>query len=73
MSSIILPPNPSTCQVELEDPGKAYKAVIRSVGNKFEAFLNGLSREKINFIVYRKNVGSLVGGTKLVWLGRGFM
>jgi hypothetical protein len=43
----------------LEDPAKAYEAVIKSVGNKFEAFLNALSREKIkiNFVAYCKNVG----------------
>ena len=38
VSGIIPPSNPPTCQVELEDPGKAYEAVIRSVGSKFKAY-----------------------------------
>lgn len=33
---IIPPSNPPTCQVELEDPGKAYEAVIGSIGSNFE-------------------------------------
>jgi hypothetical protein len=44
---VIPPSDPPTCQVGIEDLGKAYEAVIRSVGNKFEALLSGLSREKI--------------------------
>jgi hypothetical protein len=36
VSGIIPPSNPPTCQVELEDPGKAYEAVIGSVGSNFE-------------------------------------
>jgi hypothetical protein len=40
-SGIIIPPsNPPTCQVEIEDPGKGYKAVIGYVGNKFERLRN---------------------------------
>jgi hypothetical protein len=38
VSGIIPPSDPPTCQVEIEDPGKAYEAVIGSVGNKFEAY-----------------------------------
>jgi hypothetical protein len=39
-----------------------------------DSLLNALSREKIkiNFVAYCRNVGSPVGGTKLVWLRRGF-
>ena len=56
---------PAKSRLEIEDPGKGYEAVIGSVGNKFEALLNGLSREKIkiNFVAYRKNAGSPGAGT----------
>jgi hypothetical protein len=63
VSGIIPPSNPPTCQVEIEDPGKAYEAVIGSVGNKFEALLSGLSREKIKInllhIIKRSHPGLL--------------
>jgi len=47
MSTIIPPLDLTTCQVEIENPGKAYGAVIESISNKFEALLKGLLYEKI--------------------------
>lgn len=51
MSDNIPPSDPTTCQVEI-DPGKSYEAIIGSDGNKFEALLNRLSREKIKINVF---------------------
>jgi len=41
---------------------KRMRPLLGSVGNKFEALLNASSREKIkiNFVAYRRNVGSPV-------------
>jgi hypothetical protein len=57
----------------LKDPAKVYKAVIRSVSNKFEVLLNTLlyKKIKINFVIYYRNI-KIPSSMKLVWLECGF-
>jgi hypothetical protein len=62
VSSIIPSLDLTTCQVEIENPGKAYGGVIESVSNKFEALLKALLREKIRFKFLLHIIKRIKGG-----------